>query len=58
MHILLQIVFLIYLHTIGRKDALEVNKQRIEVLQDSISSVSTQLLPSPTYYGMCHIMYN
>ena len=42
------------LHTTGRKDALEDTKQEIEVLQDSISSVSVQLLPSST----CQTLHN
>ena len=44
---------LIYLHTTGQKDALEDTKQEIEVLQDSISSVSAHLLPS----SMFHTLY-
>ena len=43
-----------YLQTIGRKDALEDTKEEIERLQDSISSVSVQLLP----LSMCHTLYN
>ena len=46
--------FLVYLHTTGQKNALEDTKQEIQVLQDSISSVSVQLLPS----SMCHTLYN
>ena len=42
------------LHTTGRKDALEDTKQEVQVLQDSISSVSVQLLPS----SMCYTLYN
>lgn len=37
----------------GQKEALKSSSQEIEVLQESISSVSTQLLPS-TNHGMCH----
>ena len=48
------LVHIAFLHITGQKDALKSNKQEIEVLQDSISSVSVQLLPS----GMCHKLYN
>ena len=51
---LVHIVFLNILYTTGRKDALEDTKQEIQVLQDSISSVSVQLLPS----SMCYTLYN
>ena len=48
------IVFLNILHTTGQKDVLEDTKQEVQVLQDSISSVSVQLLPS----SMFHTLYN
>ena len=51
---LVHIVFLNILYTTGQKDTLEDAKQEIEVLQDSISSVSVQLLPS----SMCYTLYN
>ena len=37
----------------GQKEALKGSSQEIEVLQESISSVNTKLLPS-TNHGMCH----
>ena len=51
---LVHIVFFNILYTTGQKDTLEDAKQEIEVLQDSISSVSVQLLPS----SMCHTLHN